>query len=49
MSRNFEIFLLVIYGINMVMNIMSKDWMVANGWFCATLAQVRVLSLMRKD
>lgn len=49
MSRNFEILLLVIYGANVVINIIAKDWTDISGWVCAALAQARVLSLMRKN
>ena len=49
MSRKFEILLLVIYGANVVINIIAKDWTDISGWVCAALAQSRVLSLMRKD
>ena len=49
MSRNFEILLLVIYAANVVINIILKDWTDISGWVCATLAQVSVLSLIRKN
>ena len=49
MSRNFEILLLVIYGANVAINIIAKDWTDISGWVCAALAQSRVLSLIRKN
>lgn len=49
MSRKFEIFLAVLYVINVGMSIVSGNYVAAMGWGCALLSQLRILSLIDND
>ena len=49
MSRNFEILLASLYGANVVINLFVGEWVPAMGWICALLAQLRIISLTKKD
>ena len=49
MGRNFEILLASLYGANVAINIVVEDWVSTMGWGCALLAQVRIITLLKKD
>jgi len=49
MNRNFETFLVILYVINIVMSIMSENWVATMAWGCALLAQSRIISLLKND
>ncbi len=49
MNRNFERFLVFLYGFNIGMSVVSENWVAAMGWGCALLAQLRIMDIIRID
>lgn len=49
MNRNVEIFLAVLYVINVGMTIVSGNYVAAMGWGCALLAQLRIMDVIKID
>ena len=46
MGKKFEIFTLVIFVINILVNIKTHNWVAVFGWFSALIAQTRLIELM---
>lgn len=46
MGKKFEIFTLVVFGINILLNIKTHNWVAVFGWFSALIVQTRLIELM---
>jgi hypothetical protein len=49
MNRKYEIFLALLYVLNLGMSIVSGNYVAAMGWGCALLAQLRIMNLIKID
>ena len=49
MNKNVEIFLALLYALNVGMSIVSGNYVAAMGWGCALLAQLRIMDVIRID
>jgi hypothetical protein len=49
MNRKYEIFLALLYVLNLGMSIVSGNYVAAMGWGCALLAQLRIMDIIRID
>jgi hypothetical protein len=49
MNRKYEIFLALLYVLNLGMSIVSGNYVAAMGWGCALLAQLRIMDIVRID
>lgn len=49
MNKKYEIFLALLYVLNLVMSIYTKNWIAAMGWGCALLAQLRIMDIIKID
>ena len=49
MSKKFEIFLALLYFLNVGMTIASGNYVAAMGWGCALLAQLRIMDVIKID
>lgn len=49
MNRNIEIFLVLVYVLNVVTGIYLENWVAVMGWCCALLAQLRITGVIKID
>jgi hypothetical protein len=49
MNRNIEIFLALVYVLNVGMGIYLENWVAVMGWSCALLAQLRITGAIKID
>ena len=49
MNRKYEIFLALLYVLNLGMGIVSGNYVASMGWACALLAQLRIMDVIRID
>jgi len=49
MNKKWEIFLTVLYVLNVGMTIASGNYVAAMGWGCALLAQLRIMDVIKID
>ena len=49
MNRKYEIFLALLYVLNVGMAIASGNYVAAMGWGCALLAQLRIMDVIKID
>ena len=49
MNKKWEIFLAVLYVLNVGMTIVTGNYVAAMGWGCALLAQLRIMGVIKID
>jgi len=49
MNKKYEIFLTLLYVLNVGMTIVSGNYVAAMGWGCALLAQLRIMGVIKID
>ena len=49
MNKIIEIFLVLVYVLNLVMGIYLENWVAVMGWYCALLAQLRITGVIKID
>ena len=49
MNKNVEIFLALLYVLNVGMSIVSGNYVAAMGWGCALLTQLRIIDVIKID
>jgi hypothetical protein len=49
MNRKFEIFLTIIYVLNICMCFVAENWVACLAWSCALLTQLRIIDIINID
>ena len=49
MNKKYEIFLSLVYALNVGMCIYLENWIAIMGWSCALLVQLRIMGVIKID